>query len=148
MGKSDQAALDRRFMAAAIRLSRKHLGLTGTNPSVGTLIVRDDGDGPHHRAWRHRDRRATACRGGSIGRSRRAGTGRDRLCDAGTLRAPRPHAALRQCVGAAGVKRVVGAATDPDDRVSGKGYAILRAAGIEVVEGMLAAKPPTRWPVI
>jgi hypothetical protein len=36
-------AHDRRFMAAAIRLSRKHLGLTGTNPSVGTLIVRDDG---------------------------------------------------------------------------------------------------------
>ncbi|MFZ1680857.1 MAG: riboflavin biosynthesis protein RibD, partial [Rhizobiaceae bacterium] len=34
-------AADRRYMAAAIRLSRRHLGLTGTNPSVGTLIVRD-----------------------------------------------------------------------------------------------------------
>ena len=33
-------------MAAAIRLSRSHLGLTATNPSVGTLIVRDDGNGP------------------------------------------------------------------------------------------------------
>ncbi|MBE0692345.1 MAG: riboflavin biosynthesis protein RibD, partial [Aquamicrobium sp.] len=32
---------DRRFMAAAIRLSRRNLGLTATNPSVGTLIVRD-----------------------------------------------------------------------------------------------------------
>ncbi len=32
---------DRRFMAAAIRLSRSHLGLTSTNPSVGTLIVKD-----------------------------------------------------------------------------------------------------------
>ena len=38
--------MDRRFMAATIRLSRHHLGLTGTNPSVGTLIVRDDGAGP------------------------------------------------------------------------------------------------------
>ncbi|MDO9306453.1 MAG: riboflavin biosynthesis protein RibD, partial [Mesorhizobium sp.] len=28
-------------MAAAIRLSRRHLGLTSTNPSVGTLIVKD-----------------------------------------------------------------------------------------------------------
>ena len=32
---------DERFMAAAIRLSRWHLGLTGANPSVGCLIVRD-----------------------------------------------------------------------------------------------------------
>ena len=33
--------LDRRYMAAAIRLSRYHLGLTSTNPSVGTLLVKD-----------------------------------------------------------------------------------------------------------
>ena len=39
---------------------------------------------------------------------------------------------------AAGVSRVVGGASDPDDRVSGKGYAILRQAGIEVVERVLA----------
>jgi diaminohydroxyphosphoribosylaminopyrimidine deaminase/5-amino-6-(5-phosphoribosylamino)uracil reductase len=39
---------------------------------------------------------------------------------------------------AAGVARVVAAATDPDERVSGKGYAILREAGIEVEPGVLA----------
>ena len=44
--KTGQAALDRRFMAAALRLSRKNAGRTSTNPSVGTLIVRDDGAGP------------------------------------------------------------------------------------------------------
>jgi diaminohydroxyphosphoribosylaminopyrimidine deaminase/5-amino-6-(5-phosphoribosylamino)uracil reductase len=38
--------LDRRFMAACIRYSRRHLGRTGTNPSVGTLIVADEGNGP------------------------------------------------------------------------------------------------------
>lgn len=32
---------DERFMAAAIRLSRRHLGLTSTNPSVGCVIVKD-----------------------------------------------------------------------------------------------------------
>ncbi|TIX82365.1 MAG: hypothetical protein E5V21_08870, partial [Mesorhizobium sp.] len=40
----------------------------------------------------------------------------------------------------AGVTRVVGAVSDPDPRVSGKGYAILRAAGVEVVERVLAAE--------
>src|SRR5690606_17800654 len=39
---------------------------------------------------------------------------------------------------AAGVARVVIAASDPDPRVSGKGAAILRAAGISVVENVLA----------
>ncbi|MFB2602234.1 bifunctional diaminohydroxyphosphoribosylaminopyrimidine deaminase/5-amino-6-(5-phosphoribosylamino)uracil reductase RibD, partial [Rhizobium phaseoli] len=32
---------DEGFMAAAIRLSRQHLGRTATNPSVGCLIVKD-----------------------------------------------------------------------------------------------------------
>ena len=38
---------------------------------------------------------------------------------------------------AAKVTRVVTALTDPDPRVSGKGHAMLRAAGIEVTEGIL-----------
>src|SRR5690606_34519700 len=41
-----QIERDRRFMAAAIRYSRNHLGLTGTNPSVATLIVAEEGGQP------------------------------------------------------------------------------------------------------
>src|SRR5690606_16443458 len=38
----------------------------------------------------------------------------------------------------AGVRRVVAGTTDPDSRVSGRGYALLRQAGIEVSEGVEA----------
>jgi diaminohydroxyphosphoribosylaminopyrimidine deaminase/5-amino-6-(5-phosphoribosylamino)uracil reductase len=134
-------AIDRRFMAAAIRLSRKHAGLTSTNPSVATLIVRDDGSGPV-----------------IIGRGVTAIGGRphaeaEALAEAGprargatayvTLEPCAHHGRTPPCASAlvaAGVARVVAAASDPDERVSGRGYAMLRAAGIEVEAGVLAGE--------
>lgn len=136
-GQQDET--DRRFMAAAIRLSRKHQGRTSTNPSVGTLIVRDEGGWP-----------AIVGRGvTSVGGRPHAET--EALAEAGarargatayvTLEPCAHHGRTPPCADAlvaAGVSRVVGAASDPDPRVSGKGYAILRAAGIEVTEKVLA----------
>ena len=134
----EQDTLDRRYMAAAIRLSRKNSGLTSTNPSVATLIVRDDGQGPV-----------------IVGRGVTAVGGRphaeaEALAEAGELaRGATAYVTLEPCAHhgrtppcanalvASGVSRVVGAATDPDERVSGKGYAVLRQAGIEVRERVL-----------
>ena len=100
-----------------------------TNPSVGTLIVRDDGAGPvivgsGVTAVGGRPHAETE----ALGRGRRAGARRHRLCHAGTLRPSRPHAALRRRAGRRR-RRARGrrGASDPDPRVSGKGYAMLRA---------------------
>lgn len=137
--KQEQDALDRRYMAAAIRLSSKHSGLTSTNPSVATLIVRDDGKAP-----------VIVGRGvTAIGGRPHAET--EALAEAGELaRGATAYVTLEPCAHhgrtppcanalvAAGVARVVGGASDPDERVSGKGYAILRQAGTEVVERVLA----------
>lgn len=138
-GKADQQALDRRFMAAALRLSRRNAGRTSTNPSVGTIIVRDDGAGPM----------IVGTGVTAVGGRPHAET--EALAEASelargatayvTLEPCAHHGRTPPCANAlvnAGVARVVGAASDPDPRVSGKGYAILRAAGIEVVEKVLA----------
>jgi diaminohydroxyphosphoribosylaminopyrimidine deaminase/5-amino-6-(5-phosphoribosylamino)uracil reductase len=129
-------ASDRRFMAAAIRLSRRHLGLTGENPSVGALIVRPGVAGPV-----------------IVGRGVTALGGRPHaelqaLAEAGELaRAATAYVTLEPCshIGkappcadalvAAGVARVVVAVLDPDIRVAGRGVSILRQAGIEVAVG-------------
>lgn len=123
-------------MAAAIRLSRRNAGRTGTNPSVATLLV----DG----------------KGAVVGRGVTAIGGRPHaetiaIQQAGerargstayvTLEPCAHHGRTPPCAEAlvsAGVVRVVGGASDPDSRVSGKGYEILRQAEIEVVEGVLA----------
>jgi diaminohydroxyphosphoribosylaminopyrimidine deaminase/5-amino-6-(5-phosphoribosylamino)uracil reductase len=139
--KIAQEALDRRFMAAALRLSRKNAGRTASNPSVGTLIVRDDGDGPM----------IVGTGVTAVGGRPHAET--EALVEAGglargatayvTLEPCAHHGRTPPCANAlvnAGVARIVGAASDPDPRVSGKGYAILRNAGIEVVEKVLAAE--------
>ncbi|TWH01304.1 diaminohydroxyphosphoribosylaminopyrimidine deaminase [Mesorhizobium sp. J18] len=132
---------DRRFMAAAIRLSRRHLGLTATNPSVATLIVRDDGQGPYIvgsgvtaiGGRPHAETEALA-QAGELARGATAYV---------TLEPCAHHGRTPPCAEAlvtAGVARVVGGASDPDPRVSGKGYAILREGGVEVVEGVLATE--------
>ncbi|WP_027167963.1 bifunctional diaminohydroxyphosphoribosylaminopyrimidine deaminase/5-amino-6-(5-phosphoribosylamino)uracil reductase RibD [Mesorhizobium sp. WSM3224] len=137
-----QAALDRRFMAAAIRLSRRNAGRTSTNPSVGTIIVRDDGMG-----------RPMIVGTGVTAVGGRPHAETEALAEAGelargatayvTLEPCAHHGRTPPCANAlvnAGVARVVGAASDPDPRVSGKGYAILRAAGVQVVEKVLATE--------
>jgi diaminohydroxyphosphoribosylaminopyrimidine deaminase/5-amino-6-(5-phosphoribosylamino)uracil reductase len=121
-------------MAAAIRLSRWHLGLTGSNPSVGCLIVKDGvivGRGVTALSGRpHAETQALA----EAGEAARGATAYV------TLEPCSHHGKTPPCAEALiayGVARVVVALTDPDERVSGRGLRMLAGAGIEVVVDVL-----------
>ncbi|QUG71816.1 bifunctional diaminohydroxyphosphoribosylaminopyrimidine deaminase/5-amino-6-(5-phosphoribosylamino)uracil reductase RibD [Bartonella quintana] len=131
---------DERFMAAAIRLAERHIGLTGENPSVGTIIARNDdsrgrcivGYGVTAIHGRPHAEVQALHMAGPLARGATAYV---------TLEPCSHYGKTLPCVNAlinSGISRVVVALTDLDKRVDGRGIALLRAAGIEVVEGVLA----------
>ena len=127
-------------MRAALALARRGLGNTWPNPTVGCVLVRD---------------------GRVVGRGVTAPGGRPHaeviaLVAAGdrargatayvTLEPCSHHGQTPPCadaLAAAGVARVVVALGDPDARVDGAGIALLRAAGLDVAVGLLAAEAQT-----
>ena len=131
--------LDRRFMGAAIRLARRHLGLTAPNPSVGALVVAEGPDGP-----RVVGRGVTALGGRPHAEPQalaQAGSAARGATLYVTLEPCSHHGKTPPCtdaVLAAGIARVVVALRDPDPRVAGHGFAKLRAAGVVVDEGVCA----------
>lgn len=135
-GNDAFSVFDRRAMAACIRLARRHRGLTGTNPSVATLLNDADGailgKGVTAKGGRpHAEPLALAAAGPLP-------TGTTAYV---TLEPCAHHGVTPPCAQAlidAGVARVVTAWTDPDERVDGKGHAMLRAAGIAVNTGLFA----------
>jgi diaminohydroxyphosphoribosylaminopyrimidine deaminase/5-amino-6-(5-phosphoribosylamino)uracil reductase len=121
-------------MAAALGLARRGLGSVWPNPSVGCVLVKE---------------------GRVVGRGRTAPGGRphaetEALAQAGeqargatayvTLEPCSHHGKTPPCAEAlvaAGVSRVVAATQDPDPRVSGRGLARLREAGVTVEAGVM-----------
>ncbi|PZP49319.1 MAG: bifunctional diaminohydroxyphosphoribosylaminopyrimidine deaminase/5-amino-6-(5-phosphoribosylamino)uracil reductase RibD [Agrobacterium fabrum] len=125
---------DERFMARAIEVSLRHQGQTLTNPSVGCVLVKDGqiiaeavtaiGGRPHA------ERQALEL----AGEAARGATAYVTLepCSHWGKTPPCANALVEY-----GVARVVVAVDDPDERVSGRGYQILRDAGIAVEAGLL-----------
>lgn len=123
-----------RYMARALELAARGAGWTNPNPQVGAVIVKD---------------------GGIIGEGWHAAYGKlhaEREALAHCVEDPRGatiYVTLEPCchwgktppctetIIEAGIARVVVGAPDPNPLVAGKGFEVLREAGIEVVEGVL-----------
>lgn len=128
---------DRRHMAHALGLARRGLGSVWPNPAVGCVLVNEGrvvGRGHTRPGGRpHAETEALAMAGG-------AAQGATAYV---TLEPCAHHGKTPPCAEAlvaAGVARVVSAMEDPDPRVSGRGHALLRAAGVVVTEGIAAAE--------
>lgn len=126
---------DADHMAHALRLAARGLGNVWPNPAVGCVLVKDSvvvGRGWTQPGGRpHAEVRALQ-QAGSLGAGATAYV---------TLEPCAHHGHTPPCANAliaAGVARVVSGLTDPDPRVSGKGHHMLRAAGIEVTEGVMS----------
>ena len=126
-------------MRAAVALSRRALGTAWPNPAVGCLIVKDGlliGQGVTAPGGRpHAETQALAM----AGEAARGATAYVSLEPCSHYGQTPPCA---QALAEGGITRVVVGARDPDPRVDGAGMAMLREAGIEVVELAGAAADP------
>lgn len=129
---------DAHYMELALRLARRAQGKTSPNPMVGAVLVGDGRilSGDYHR--RPGAPHAEALALASAGQAARGATLYVTLepCCHKDKRTP----PCTEAIMASGVRRVVAAMLDPNPRVSGKGAALLRSAGIQVDVGVLEAK--------
>ena len=121
-------------MARAIHLAEHGLYTTDPNPRVGCVLVRDGvvvGEGYHRRAGEPHAERNAIDAAGDRARGATAYVTLEPCCHHG--RTPPCTDALL----AAGVARVVVGMEDPNPLVDGRGLERMRAAGVEVVTGVL-----------
>lgn len=125
-------------MRLALRLAKRGYGATSPNPMVGAVLVKNgkiigrgwhrNAGGPHAEIEAIRDAQRP-------GRNPRGATLYVTLEPCST------HGRTPPCTDAiikAGIQRVVAGATDPNPKHAGRGFTILKRAGVKVLHGVLA----------
>ena len=131
---AEHGALDYKWMARALALARKGEALAHPNPMVGAIVVANDraaGQGFHtYAGMKHAEILALEEAGGHA-RGATLYINLEPCCHQGRT------GPCTETVIAAGISRVVAAMPDPNPRVAGRGFEILRRAGVEVLTGVL-----------
>jgi len=124
---------DAHFMRLALRLARRGCGSASPNPMVGAVLAKGGkiiGRGWHRRAGEPHAEIEALRDAQKCGHSPRGSTLYVTLepCSTRGRTPPCTHAII-----AAGIKKVIVGATDPNPKHAGKGFIILKRAGVEVV---------------
>lgn len=129
--------MDNYYMRQALGIAQYATGRTSPNPLVGAVIVKDGhivGQGWHRQAGTPHAEIHALAQAGELAKGATIYV---------TLEPCSHYGRTGPCTDAlieAGIKKAVVAMTDPNPEVSGNGLTRLRSAGIEVVEGILAAE--------
>lgn len=131
---------DERYMREALKWSWRGKGWTSPRPSVGCVLVRDGRiiGGGHTEKGNGRPHAEVV----ALREANRHGNARGATAYV-TLEPCSHYATTPPCSAALidnGIKRVVAGVLDPNPAVAGRGFRMMREAGIEVVEGVLSAE--------
>ena len=126
---------DQKYLRRAIDLAQKSFGLASPNPNVGAVLVNSSGevlgegfhtyDGKKHAEVLALEQSGEKARGATLYINLEP-------CSHHGRTGPCAEALI-----AAGIKRIVACTADPNPTVSGRGFARLRQAGVQVTSGVL-----------
>ena len=129
------AKIDTEFMRRVFQLANKGVGYVSTNPLVGAVLVKNNriiGEGYHQRfGHAHAEINAIHAASESV-KGATLYCNLEPCCHSDKKTPPCAQKIIQM-----GIKRVVISSIDPNPKVSGKGIALLREAGIKVVVGIL-----------
>jgi diaminohydroxyphosphoribosylaminopyrimidine deaminase / 5-amino-6-(5-phosphoribosylamino)uracil reductase len=140
--ESTSADTDRRFMQLALRMALRMLGRTAPNPAVGAVIADEATGEVIARGWTQQGGRPHA-EAHALARAGARARGQTMYV---SLEPCSHHGRTPPCANAiidAGIRRVVCAIGDPNPEISGRGFAVLRQAGVAVDLGVCAEE--ARW---